>query len=323
MTLRTIGKIFKSLKSVAIIVLIIFGVLALRGGVNAFFSKMRHEIDRSVSSEVANIKSAFVAYDDKELKKSIKQLLKEADARHDKRYKELIAKIKKQDEEIEGIGKISAEFIERSKPPQPSDHEYKVGTDSPQARATIIIDAKDTDGDEFPIGYAQYRPNKDKDKRWKQGVRDFGIGVNVIETQTKDDEWKQYVDVYATSTHTEKGVHPLPVGDVSWTRKKRTEKEWMWNPRIAFTGAVLESDIMPGLDLSLWSYGRTKADMDWRFFGIGIGATSDDWWGYFFPVEYNVANHLPLVKNIFMGPFVGANADDQEIKWGVGGSVPF
>jgi len=323
MTFKTIASIFKSIKSIAVVILIFFVILAVRGGVNAFFFKMNPEIDRSVCSEVANIKSAFVAYDDRELKKTLKQLLEDADKRHDQRYKDLLAKIKKQDEEIEGIGQINAELIQRAKKPQPSDHEYKIGTDDKNARATVSVMSKDTEGDEFPVGWAQYRPNMDKKVSWRTGTYKTGLQVNVIETQTKDDKYKQHIDVYATSAATDKGYHPLKVNDINWTRKKRSEKEWMWNPRLAFTGAVLESDVMPGLDLSLWSYGRTKGDMDWRFFGIGIGASSDDWWGYFFPVEYNVAHHIPLVENIFMGPFIGFSADEQELKWGVGASVPF
>lgn len=69
-------------------------------------------------------------------------------------------------------------------------------------------------------------------------------------------------------------------------------------------------EIAPSLEIFLLSYGKTKLQPNWLFFGLGLGyetqakkinLTAS-------PIEYNVAQHLPLVKNIFIGPSVSINS---------------
>lgn len=84
-------------------------------------------------------------------------------------------------------------------------------------------------------------------------------------------------------------------------------------------GAVLtppvRGEIVPNLQISLFSYGRTKIAPDWTFLGLGLGygtqkSTLD---AILSPVNYNLGNFLPLVDNLHTGPSV-----TLDTKGGVG-----
>lgn len=66
---------------------------------------------------------------------------------------------------------------------------------------------------------------------------------------------------------------------------------------------------VPGLQMSMWSYGRTRPDPDWTFVGIGAGyeVAQDRFVFTINPLSYNVAHHIPFVNNIFVGPSVSAD----------------
>jgi hypothetical protein len=62
--------------------------------------------------------------------------------------------------------------------------------------------------------------------------------------------------------------------------------------------------------------------MDWRFLTLGIGGDKDEVYGYFMPVQYNIGNFIPLVENMFVGPFIGVGTD-TDVTYGAGISVLF
>lgn len=66
---------------------------------------------------------------------------------------------------------------------------------------------------------------------------------------------------------------------------------------------------VPGLQMSMWSYGRTRPDPDWTFVGIGAGyeVAQDRFVFTINPLSYNIAHHIPFVNNIFVGPSVSAD----------------
>lgn len=69
----------------------------------------------------------------------------------------------------------------------------------------------------------------------------------------------------------------------------------------------LQGELVPNLQMALFSYGKTKVDPDWTFLGIGIGyeAVVDGIGFVISPVNYNVAHHMPFVENLYFGPSVG------------------
>jgi hypothetical protein len=63
-------------------------------------------------------------------------------------------------------------------------------------------------------------------------------------------------------------------------------------------------EVMPDLGLSFFSYGQTKLNPDWTFLTVGLGyeTQTKGLALYLSPVDYNIANHLPFVDNLFIGP---------------------
>lgn len=59
------------------------------------------------------------------------------------------------------------------------------------------------------------------------------------------------------------------------------------------------------VDTTLWGYGRTKNDLDFKFGGMGINL-GDNYLDFnLVPVYYRIGNHLPLVEDLHIGPGVG------------------
>lgn len=94
------------------------------------------------------------------------------------------------------------------------------------------------------------------------------------------------------------------------------ESHWMFNPHL-FLGVNLGATVVnvdgssspafefsPGLDLSLLSYGKTKALPDFAFLGVGVNYDTQAKAPSFSiaPVYYNVGQHLPLMHNLYVGP---------------------
>lgn len=63
-------------------------------------------------------------------------------------------------------------------------------------------------------------------------------------------------------------------------------------------------EAMPDLGLSFFSYGQTKLNPDWTFLTVGLGYETQTKGIalYLSPIDYNIANHLPFVENLFFGP---------------------
>jgi hypothetical protein len=61
--------------------------------------------------------------------------------------------------------------------------------------------------------------------------------------------------------------------------------------------------LSPELSLSLFSYGQTKYKYDWSLlsFGIGYDAINKTPLVLVTPVKYNIGNHIPFVRNTFLG----------------------
>ena len=110
-------------------------------------------------------------------------------------------------------------------------------------------------------------------------------------------------------------------------------KRFSFNPRIALGAMAGENGMIPALDMSFWSYGRTTADMTWRLAGIGLGVSappnsgSDSRGNYrptgvIVPAQWNVGQALPLVENLFIGPVMTLDTQGG-IGWGGQLSIPF
>lgn len=193
------------------------------------------------------------------------------------------------------------------------------------------IYAKDTNGVSFPVSWVQYFPNQTDDKRWKTGTYPLEYHTKVIETENTDGTFNRYAEMHLENNQmkeTKGQQYPIKLENIEWAKVELEEHSWMlWNPRIGFGALSTSKCITPTLDISISSYGKTRRDMDWRFFTLGLGVTKADdsgalLVGSFEPFSWNIGNVLPLVENIFIGP-VGTIDSDSTVGLGIKAAIPF
>ena len=191
--------------------------------------------------------------------------------------------------------------------------------------------AKDIDGKSFPVAWVMYFPNQSDDKRWKSGTYPLEYYTKIIETENRDGTFNRYAEMHLENNQmdeTEGNQYPIKLENIEWAKVEKKEKSWaLWNPRLGFGVSVTPGYIAPTLDISITSYGRTSADLDWRFliFGAGINKDSDDdlvLIGSFEPCSWNIGNALPLIENMFVGPIWSIDTN-SETKLGVKIAIPF
>lgn len=119
---------------------------------------------------------------------------------------------------------------------------------------------------------------------------------------------------------TEGKIYKLPVQESSLLEIK-PESKFRFSPRLYLgfdvgativrtTGGV-HPGASPNLQVSLFSYGQTKKDVEWSFVGLGVGYLVDEQRPALLlsPVNYNVGHHLPLMDNLHVGPSVAVDTD--------------
>jgi len=236
------------------------------------------------------------------------------------RIKELEEVIKNKDGKINDIGKSIAELKVVISKNKKSDHIYKEDTGDANEQYFKMIYSKDTDGNEYPLAWAIF---KYKDKKFTTGiVPEWELNSQIVLTEGKENEAIFETWFENNSRKETKGKkYPLKLNSVEWIRREIKNKSFMMNLRLSLSGIITMEDIYPVLDLSLFSYGKTKIDMDWKFISFGIGGSNNLKFD-FTPVEWNVGKILPLINNLFIGPTIETDMY-FDYTFGIKGAVPF
>jgi hypothetical protein len=73
----------------------------------------------------------------------------------------------------------------------------------------------------------------------------------------------------------------------------------------------LAFEAAPNLSLSIFSYGKTKTSPTWTFANFGLGYAMNNYSPVLIvtPVNYNIAEHLPLVNNLYIGPSISLDTN--------------
>ncbi len=249
------------------------------------------------------------------------QKLKDSDSK-------ILAEVHKRSEKIDEIGRITAELKQTRKLNQASAHVYLKGKKTDHHFIKIYATA--SDGSKFPIAWAMFHPNKEKDKLWKTGTYPLKFYTDIIETEQPSGKYSRYVELNIRNDRmkeTRGNIYPLKITDVKWAKNPiKTKHFYRWNPRIGIQAIFTSEFFAPALDLSIASYGRTKRDMDWRFIIPSIGgANNKDGTEIVFgftPIQWNFGNIVPLVENMFLGPTVAWDTKGM-MSYGAGFSIPF
>ena len=187
---------------------------------------------------------------------------------------------------------------------------------------------KDANGESFPIAWVMFYPNKPENEQWKSGTYpiEFHERVVLAETDAKDENYR--LDVIGETwiennrnSETKGNQYPIKLNSFEWTRRELKDKRWAFNPRTSI-GFNAGTTLFPSLNLSFFSYGKTKGDMDWKFLTAGGGGNNDDWQLHLSPASYNIGKPIPLIDNIFLGPYISIDGQ-SETGIGIIVDVPF
>lgn len=260
---------------------------------------------------IEHVMKVTVQENTKQMKAFTKQLERQNNA-------SIIAANARNDEKIKEIGTVAASLRQTVDKWVASGHTYMEGSDNVLSHDFVKIYRKDADGKKFVDAWAMYHPNQIPEKKWKTGTYPLNLHATVVQTENEAGKSNVYVDLFVEKKDKK---FPIDIKDVQWVRKEIKNKRFSFNTRLGFTGFI-GNDVYPGVDISLFSYGRTKRDLDWRFVTVGVGGNKDSMRGYFSPVQYNIGNFVPLIENMYIGPSIGID-EDLELEYGGGISVLF
>lgn len=272
---------------------------------------------------------------------SLKSEIEDLKKRNSAAINEMLADIKDKNEKINNMGTTIAKLNENIRDLRvKSDHTYKEGTGDydEQYFKKVMYRAKDEDGNviEVPIAWTIYYPNREPDKQWKTGVYPIEYHSRVIQSEQEDGQINTRTEVHFENNKDKasKGIEvPIKITSSEYKQLRKEDKEfYLWAPHINFNvdfgigGFDVMGDsgnpIVPGISVSMSGYGRTKNDLDWKFVEVGLSSNGDDTYFKFMPFSYNIGNHIPLISNTFLGPFVGYSTEGESV-YGFGLSIPF
>jgi hypothetical protein len=305
--------IWKITKSVILVLLIVFA--------GFHFNKLLTRLEQQpLKSQIIQIADHAVVI---KLAAS-DQKVKELEAELKKKDSLILAYAKKNKEKVDEIGIIQGKLDQTVKLHQASAHVYLKGKISDHH--FIKIYKKASDGTEFPVAWAMFHPNQpDPDKLWKTGTYPIEFNVDIIETENKEGIFNRYAELNIENNQmreTKGNKYPVKITRLDWAKKENNEKSFMFNPRLGLAMELTNSIAAPALDLSFASYGKSKADMDWRIIEISAGGTSDEFIFGFTPFSWNFGKALPIIENAFIGPSV-VWSSEGDVSYGVKFSVPF
>src|SRR3990167_1701729 len=180
-----------------------------------------------------------------------------------------------------------------------------------QTNSQVLVLNEQFDGKtKLPFGDVQFNA-------WRQNPWELNIyprRYSVTTVLGEDDEGRHYT--YHKFTITSNGTTvPVKITDAKFVEEK-PESKFRFNPRLYMSvdlGTHVHpaplAEVLPNLQVSLFSYGKTKLGPSWTFAGVGLGyaSQSNELGVVVSPVNYNVAQHLPLVENLHVGPSVMVN----------------
>jgi len=67
------------------------------------------------------------------------------------------------------------------------------------------------------------------------------------------------------------------------------------------------------LGVSLWGYGKTKNDLDYKLGELGVNINNNYMDINLVPVQYRVGNHLPLIEDMYVGVGAGLASKDRSV----------
>ena len=137
----------------------------------------------------------------------------------------------------------------------------------------------------------------------------------LIKTSTKSGAINYYFNLWEIGPDGEKlGKMELQSFTVTTIDERAPEFFW-WAPHIDLSGYLgigksLSPEYGVAIGISAMGYGLTENDLQFRVLNLSMDIGTSIGLG-FTPVQYNLGHHIPLISNLWIGPHIGINIDQE------------
>ncbi len=174
-----------------------------------------------------------------------------------------------------------------------------------------------SNGSEVPFGTVTFEAWKKEPWSVDQPPREYHVATVL----GQDEEGRHYVhNKFQIGVDGKRYEVPIEQSEL---QEVYPEPEFRWDPHLNLgldVGASIATspdpdesaataEVVPNLQVTLFSYGETKKNPDWTFLGLGVGfETRRTNLGILVsPSNYNIGKPLPLMDNLYVGPQVGVD----------------
>jgi len=237
--------------------------------------------------------------------------------------------IKKANEQIISIGKVTTTVPESHDAGKPSDSVNTATNNTPKPTGSIPTEqvvsynknisikgkSKDdvTKEVDFALASVKFYP---KTKLWDVDTYGLNYNIDIIRAQREDGAISSYINAWMFNSKGDKIAVDV---NAKFIELKLPEKKFFWwTPNVNITG---DTHLGLGVSFSPMSYGTTKKDLDWRFGQIGISHNENGYYGKFIPFDWNIGQVIPFISNSYVGPSI--DYDGDKFKYGLNLSVSF
>jgi len=155
-----------------------------------------------------------------------------------------------------------------------------------------------------PLGEVEFRAWKEKPWSYEIKPREYSA-VTVLST---DEEGRHIVHNKLT-IKVDGEDHVIPINSSEFV-EIYPEAKFGFEPRLylGVDGGIYVNDVSlelaPNLQLAMFAYGQPRLPPELTFLGLGLGYMSqkNNVALMISPINYNVAQHLPFVENVYVGP---------------------
>lgn len=299
------------------LLIFLFAVLAL-GSVSFIIYKQVEISNRQQAIELSVIKQ-------KELADNITRALSEYSTKKDLEnfakdnnvnLAAIIEDLKKIDATLTIVGRTSATSVQRVENNLPSTTTNKNPSPLPNVndkfnylnnKQNFKLDEKFSN---ISVPFADVSFSAWEEKPWSvnQPARSYNL-----DTIVAINEENRHIIYNKLSINVEGKDYPITINKTQYLEKYPESKFNFWAPRLyfsldaGFNAKSIAGEIVPGVNFQIMSYGQYNNSPDFSILqvGLGYGAISKNLNFTITPVAYNIAKHIPLVDNLFIGPAIG------------------
>jgi hypothetical protein len=245
--------------------------------------------------------------------------------------KELAAEIKKNKEIIDAYGELELAFKAEKKKKGKTEVIYadKVIKVPPEVTKGFLYQANESDSiilvEKLKGEFSDHRLDAkfsftpEENQMNIPSELDYKLHLSfsgqLVKTHTDSGAINYYLNLYETGANGEKlGKLELKSFTVT-TIDERSNNFYWWSPHLDISGFMALSKSLTmetglSIGISLMGYGLTENDLLWRFADISIDIGSTLGVGLT-PVTYNLGQVIPLISNLWIGPHIGINIDQN------------